>query len=117
MVSSISVKVEFSRPLTGAEIISAVREVVGNHSGNRSAPRFYSEQRDKYEEAFSIGQTSSNPHEHLLVIPPRRGFLGPVDYFRINQRYPGVEVTGQPQAKAQVEAIAQKLQEALMALR
>ena len=118
MVSStVSIKVEFSRPMTGAEIIDMVKEAVGNERGSRSMPTFFSQQRDKYKEAFSIGQTSSKPQEHLLVIPPRRGIFGYVDYFRINQTYPSVEVMSQPEAKAQVEALAEKLREHSMARR
>jgi len=112
MSSTVSVKVEFSRPMTGAEIIEMVKKAIGNEQRNRSMPTFFSNQRDKHEQAFTIGRTSSKPHEHLLVIPPRgRGFFGYVDYFRINQSYKGVEVLSQPAAKAEVEAFAEKLRE------
>ena len=118
MVSStVSAKVEFSRHMTGAEIMDLVKETVGNRSGDRSLPAFFSEQRDKHKEVFSIGQTSSRPHEHMVIIPPRRGIFGIVDYLRINQSYPAIEVISRSADEAAVEAFAQKLRERLMALR
>ena len=118
MSSTVSVKVEFSRPMTGAEIIDMVKKAIGNERRDRSMPTFFSDQRDKHEQAFTIGRTSSKSHEHLLVIPPRgRGFFGYVDYFRINQRYLGVEVLSQPAAKAEVEAFAETLRNSMMARR
>jgi hypothetical protein len=115
--STVSVKVEFSRPMTGAEIISIIEDAVDNKSGNRSKPTFLKQQRDKYEQAFSIGQTSTKPHEHLLVIPLGRGFFSYVDYFRLNERYPGIELLGQPQAADAIEAFAEKLRESSMVRR
>lgn len=89
---NVSEQVEFSRRLSGGEIIQATKRIIGNAQCNPSEPAFYKEQRDKLGFAFSIGQTSGYQYQHLLVIPKRKSNWLYADYLSVREDYTSVEV-------------------------
>jgi hypothetical protein len=93
---NISEELKLARPTSGADILKAVEEVVGNNSGNADHPRLYKNPRDRYGDRFSIGQYSSDQHGDLLVVPTRRLQSFFADYFQMTEMYKSIEVISYP---------------------
>lgn len=88
-------KVEFTRHLTGAEIMSITKQIIGNEQRDPCKPMFYKEMRDKLGFAFTIGQKSRLQYQQLIIVPTRKSSWMYIDYFRINQTYLDVEILSQ----------------------
>jgi hypothetical protein len=95
-LSEVSEKVEFSRHLLGAEIIEITRQIIDNKRSDPSHPMFYIEQKDKVGFAFSIGQTSRYPYQHLLLMPRMNADWLHLNYFRVSTSYTSIQVISRP---------------------
>ena len=82
-----AVTVELPHPVSGAELIGAVKTVVGDGDEYGYAPRFIQEHRFDNGDVYVIGQYSKYPYDQLLVSPTREK-----EGFRPEQPYDKVEV-------------------------
>lgn len=117
--SIIKKTVHFDRPITGSDLVAAVRSACDEPAqpGEYGGRRFYEDRRDNDAAPHRIGQTSLHPDQHLLVAPSdTEEFIRPEQFYDSvvvsTHRHPGSAwaVGGRPEHQlAAVEEFTERL--------
>jgi hypothetical protein len=89
--------INFAYPIKGGDIISAVKQVIGDEDGSESSGLMFHEEidhsvSDRFINGYIIGQTSVHPYDHIVVTPGSDSMSAAVAPFYKSQSYNQVTV-------------------------